>query len=766
MTPTRKEEQEKLWGLLRNELAHDRRVTLLDVLKKGSENGISLSPLDLWSSSARLGREAGGGGLCPPMVSDFIVSLLNGMEASAVLDPWVGFGTLLRPVVDALRPQGFVGIYPSADVLEGAQIVLPPAEAGRYEVQDLTRDAVHGAEEFDAIVSIPPFGAPRRKVTVAEREIYDHAGNALVLQAAVRLKPSGVGAFVVTPSFLFGRRPKSVISQLGHFGLYVDACFLFAEGTFRPLASIETYLVVIRRGEEPSKMFVAEASPSGEARDLVLANYRERRVAEEPELGGLVVRSEFKGLRQMISARTLTRQTARLRLPPRRLGDLCTSIIRCPAGRAEIPEVENSFFLPLVRPGQCRFDASTLPSNPREWAHVHVDPQLSEARVVAGFLDSPLGRLSIQTQVGSTFVPRLPFSSLEDVHVWLPDLDGQRSVIEVDQRLRSLGEEVEALRTQLWQRLDKADQVEANVERVNREDTFPHWLDTLPFPLASILWTYHTQKEDPLKAYNQLDHFFEALAEFLAVLLLSAVRQDESVFEEVWPSVSSGLSDIGMTLERTSMGTWVAVFENLAKVVRSDLDDADAREHWRRLFACDDHELLGAIISKKMVTVLKQANAWRNGWRGHGGIVGDDEARRRATEYVSLLLDVRGLLENRWENYPLVLARSGRYSNGLHSYSVHRVAGTRTPFDVSEIVLKQPMEDGQLHMVAPRLGVACPLLPFVRLGASPADAQSACYFYNRVQLGGVRYVSYHFETQPELIEPFPGARALLEELGA
>ena len=757
-----RDDQQRAWRLLDTQRGREPMSVPL-LVRTAREHDIDLTPKEIWELGARL-DEGGGAGLCPPLVSDFIVALLGGCHVADLLDPWMGLGTLLRPVVESIQPSRFVGIHPNQTALETARLVLPEGDNGEYRLGGCDGAALAHAEEFDAVVSVPPFGLKRPPFTINERELRDDGGNELLLRAALRLRPTGIAMVVVPPSFFFARRANGVAANLSHFGLFVDAAFLLPGGTFRPLTNIESYLIVVRRGEAPDSMFVAEAATS--TANEVLANYGKRKAAKEPELGALVPRDEFTGLRQLVSARTLERQTKRLKLPARRLGDICAAIVRCPRTRDEIPTVDNSFFLPLAGAAKCRFEAGSLPKNPGQWAHVHVDPQLAEARVVAGYLDGPLGRLVIESHGAGSMVPTLRLSAVSELPVWLPNLEQQRSIIEVDQRLRSLSEELDGLRSQLWRRLDTADDVATNLQRVNNEDTFPLWLDTLPFPLASILWTYHSLKDAPLKRYNQLDFFFEGLAQFLAVLVVSAVRQDDSAFPEAWKKVQKTLSQGHMTLRRATLGTWVAVYEALAKLVRSDLSDADAAKHWLRLFACDDLDLLSGLVNKKMVALLKQANRLRNGWRGHGGIVGDTEAHHRELQYYELLLDFRGLVENRWEMYPLVLPRSGRYSQGLHHYSVESVVGTRTPFDGVSMILKQPMEDGQLHMAAPRLGATCPLLPLVRLGASPADKMNACYFFNRVEAEGLKYVSYHFEDQPEITRTFENAQAVLQELSA
>ncbi len=71
------------------------------------------------------------------------------------------------------------------------------------------------------------------------------------------------------------------------------------------------------------------------------------------------------------------------------------------------------------------------------------------------------------------------------------------------------------------------------------------------------------------------------------------------------------------------------------------------------------------------------------------------------------------------------------------------------------------MEDGQLHLLASGGNRALSLLPFIGM-SSPTSAQNACYFYNRRQGEKLRFVSYHFETEAEVIEVFSDTESALK----
>mgnify|MGYP000933582170 FL=1 len=66
------------------------------------------------------------------------------------------------------------------------------------------------------------------------------------------------------------------------------------------------------------------------------------------------------------------------------------------------------------------------------------------------------------------------------------------------------------------------------------EEDIGNWIETLPFPLASILYAYDAEGEDE-KKIRYLLHFFEALSEFNVTILLSAISQDLSFTKKTSP---------------------------------------------------------------------------------------------------------------------------------------------------------------------------------------------------------------------------------------
>ena len=404
---------------------------------------------------------------------------------------------------------------------------------------------------------------------------------------------------------------------------------------------------------------------------------------------------------------------------------------------------------------------------PHNCAQVILDREVADPRYVASFFNSAMGR-TVRELGGATHktIPQLSQREVSELVVFLPAKEAQLRVIETDSRASSLLSEVSELREKLWQQPLQERNVRAALDGVNRNEGFSIWLDTLPFPLASILWAFHAAEGDDHKQYAHLDHFFEALAEFLATFALSAFRTSEALFVREWPTIRDTLTTNGLSIQRATTGTWNVIAERLFKRARTMLS-GEQLDECLRAFRIGDRAVLDTLLNKNLVSAIRHANTLRNDWRGHGGVVGDRTAYERRVELVNLLDEVREQLGTVWTRYRLV--RGGKMElldNGIYKIQLETIMGRSYPFRSVTVELEQPLTSGQLYFLGDDEPQALQLLPFISLRSGPGDVQNACYFFNRIEAEEVRLVSYHFEPTPQLTGDFSEMRSLVDELSA
>jgi hypothetical protein len=147
---------------------------------------------------------------------------------------------------------------------------------------------------------------------------------------------------------------------------------------------------------------------------------------------------------------------------------------------------------------------------------------VADARYVAGFLNTPLGLALRESLNSGTTIPKLAKKTLQGGSLYLPSREIQVRTVESSATVSTIMSNLKELERDLWEHPRQIDSNIGAVSKYARRDNLTEWIDYLPFSLASILWTYHSVERSPKEAYEHLLHFFEALAEFMATVLLSA----------------------------------------------------------------------------------------------------------------------------------------------------------------------------------------------------------------------------------------------------
>jgi serine/threonine protein kinase len=290
------------------------------------------------------------------------------------------------------------------------------------------------------------------------------------------------------------------------------------------------------------------------------------------------------------------------------------------------------------------------------------------------------------------------------------------------------------------------------------------WADTLPFPLASILWHYDGEPNQAIKI-DYLLKFFEALAQFVATVQLSACVSDDEFFAINRSAWLRSTGQRPLDLETASFGAWVKLSELLGVTIRELLQTEDGPNRCCQLFRATNTELADALASPDLARIFQRALHRRNNWSGHGGIAGPHLHRERLSELEDLLDKTRALLGWSFEPWTLIRPASMTLSRGVFELTATILKGPNSSFRKKQIQLTQALDAGRLYLLNDGNLRALEMAPFVRVLAG-RTGQDACYFYNRVEGAAARWVSYHFHAEPELVLPDEDLRDLLVKLVA
>ncbi|MEG4280905.1 hypothetical protein QUA62_26065 [Microcoleus sp. MON1_C1] len=729
------------------------RPDALSILKEAKAQNI---PIDLEQMRLLVMQEGKASGLIfrPDFIPAFIASYLQDSAPQTILDCWAGIGGMLSPLVQRFEPSVAIGINQHISEHEAANL-LHGDKTIDWKLGEPLQLLDEIDTRFDVVVGCPPFACPPTSLTLSWDNnlinLHDDLGNILLLKTCQLLEPEGVGFFIVSSSFLREQRERKVYTHLEHFGLFIDAALSLPSGTFAPLTQIESLLLIIRR-QKPLRLFVGELK-SDQTSNVLLQNLKARKRGKTFQLGTLVDSTSFRSFSTLVAEYEIKELAKGLGLSPTPLSEICTAInLPKRIEGEEFSDLPNAVYLPIIGRAPAVYSLFNLKIKPQNYIQLVLNPNKAIAEYVANFLNTALGQKIRESLVSGTFIPKINKSQLVNAAFYLPQIEIQSKIVGVQSIITDLSTQLDSLQRKLWNHPQRYKEMQKDVGLLNHVDNFETWVESLPFPLASILWAYHADNN----VKDKIDHlflFFEALSQFTAVVMLSAYAAADKAFymkhSGAWREQDSKSKFKDWVLKST-FGGWINLGRNLAKTTRRLKEDKKNKERLLELFGRPEHDFLEMLTNKEIFNELDAINKHRNEWKGHGGAANSQEYTRRLTLLESNLAKVRQVITNNWETALLLLPDSSKYSGGIYDYQVKELKGTRTPFKKIMVKTRYVMEDEKLYLLHANQQTPVELVPFVRMLASPNKEQNACYFYNRQEGNKVRWVSYHFDSQPEV----------------
>jgi hypothetical protein len=712
--------------------------------------------------------------LVPGELLSLFQRLVEGVSPRVICDPWAGIGAVIAAVQEVHSNAKAYAF--TRNVSEEAVGTILAPEAG-WTLGDPIKLVRTLTEPIDLAVSILPFGLKQNRPANfstkdgSSMKFRTDLGHALLIATLDHLSLNGVGLFVVEPSFFWS--PKSVRWELDELGFSLSAAFALPAGTFAPYTQISTHLVVIGR-KATKRLFVAQLSRDEKTNDQIVANFRGSVDTGTVELGCFIESANFRTLADIRLKDSLLQMKHSFGCPPRHLGELALQINRLHSRDAkEFEPLENAIFIPLVGKSFVHTSDADLTLKLHNYAQVVIDKSLSDARFVAQFLNTELGREIREAHKTGITIQTLSTEGLKKLPIFIPSLETQTRMLEIRARiageesaLLGLQNELASLLRDMWRnpsdtaqisdRLDRfASRLSPNI-RKNVAGNLEEWFESLPFPLSSILRAWQATALDDFKTkYEHLLHFFEAMAEFTSVIFLSAFSSQETAFQQHREALARGLQKQNLSFLRPTFGTWKVVIEYLGSRTRSLLSGSeDDRTVCGEMFADPSLSLPVAISRQELMPIVSATNKRRNEWTGHGGVVGQSEARLRNEELLLQLQKFRDATGDVWVTADLLQPLNCKPRQGIFENDVAILTGSNSEFLKEKRKMATWLDLDRLYIAQKSAPRALALLPLIRVGPSPSSATNACYFFNRMERDGARFVSFHFVDQPELTGDF------------
>ncbi|MFH5804972.1 hypothetical protein [Alienimonas sp. DA493] len=740
----------RLWELA-TEL-RDGELSVENVTRVYQREHGPVPPAALYKFSTKLGRAGSGHGVdhvIPPWVAEFVASAaaaVSPAKPESIFDPWAGGGLLTVPVASHLSAWAVAYCYSDAaaemlERLEGAERVTVLREAEPEEDGDLF-DETKAAAPVDVVACSLPWGMRPRRGNGGGPKSFDASEDTLIAAGCRRLKPGGAGLFLVTDKFFIRHRADGQERLAEELGFGLEAAFELPAGTFSPSTAVTAHLIVLRSGAS-GPVFTGRATEDRDRRETLLENLKAGREDRDPSLGVAVSAEEFRGFTHFERRQQLDLQVRRQGLEWVSLASLGDLSI---AGRGgDSGDRPGAVYIPEHEAGQAA-TAIDLPTGPRRVHRLDPDTEKVNPEYLATWLNTPAGRLWRRSHSAGTAMPMLSASLLRSADVPLPrgGLAVQNEAVACRDAIAALRREVDELETKLWAKPAAAADIRVLVKKVNHEDRFDDWVETLPFPLASVLRGTRHGGDAPNERVTRKVHFFEALGRFVGTVLLSGFTAHDPSWAVLGPKLQTALGTKNLSLSRSTFGTWKVTIDILSKAGRTMLNDEP--DLAAELFRVSDRDVLQMVFAKRHPDVLGRANAIRNSAVGHVGRTPEARAIETDRQLEALIGEVRETYGVLWERYRLLAPVPGQmsYRNGRLTQPVRVVTGTRVPFAQEAVETPTPMDEEKLHLRGLDEARSLELLPLVKLKGTPAAEQNSCYFYDRVEgVAGCRFIAYH-----------------------
>lgn len=475
-------------------------------------------------------------------------------------------------------------------------------QTGIEPLEELNSD-----DNYDLVLADLPFGPVVPNAThlsIAEKICEMNTSNYIVLTFAGNITTSSQG--------------RKWLGELEKKGIYVCAVIDIPAGIYKPITMIESRLIFFSKSRT-EEIFLAKLMYEEDAEAIIDNFIYHKNSLKTERIGKWFAKKEYQDFSEYEN------QNRKIRLGKKlsksyngdlvRIKDICVKI-DAPKKEGFDEECEAAVYIPKLGKTKAVTRITEFDIKGQNYFRVVVDQE----KIIPGFLAFVLNteagiELRLRAMSGAT-IPFLNSKNVLDISIPLPSLEIQTEILKLDSELNQIVQESNKLREKLKQTPASYKSIRKEIKDINnRGDKFEQWIESLPYPVATILKRYQVATDDAHKQ-EMLLYFYEAYSIFEAAILVGAYGKYS---DEKTESMDVDAS----FFEKASFGSWVKMDRAISKSIRKRLDNKETMDKILECFCTEDRTVINAICNNDICNVLQGACDNRNSWKGHSGITGE-----------------------------------------------------------------------------------------------------------------------------------------------
>ena len=750
----------KLWNFL-NELRKQgvNFETITDVIQEMRSNDIQIGMNEIrLISSMYPFRHQGDWHILPDFVFNFIIDYFNTLSPNTILDPFAGIGIHLFELNKALNIKECTGIILYKNDYDVAKEIDVKNEinylVGLDNINTIQR-------KYDAIFTFPPFGLSIRKLGeppygwATENLGFsdfqnmnikdDNLEHLLLLKSSLLLEENGIGIFILSNKFTNKKNKNSVYNNLNKFNLYVDAILNIPSGSLSQTTISSTLVIISKKMRRD--LFIGELANNDHHNKSLLNNLINRKSGKIPQLGHRLDYDSFNSWDYFITENEINNIARKLKSKKVPLKSVVFDVNLTKLKEADgFKEIPNSVYLPLLGTQNAESTKSELKIKAHNYAQIVLDPEKALSDYVSIFYSSQIGK-KIRSLLSVGYIPKISKGRLLQSDIYLPTLGIQRKVVNTQSKITDKITQLNSLKSELWNFPENVDTIMFSLESFNEEDTLENWMKYLPFPLASILQAYIAELSSERKT-RRLLLFYEALSQLNTIILMSGFHSNIEKAHELYERLNTSEFNFKERIEKPTFDTWINLGRFYGKHLRA-MNQGETKKMVYELFAHPNDRFIEMISNKQLYTLLDEVKELRNEWTGHGALPSKKTWDGRETILESKLSQLQKLISTCYYGSILISPLESEYSEGIYNYKVMSLMGSNTLFNKIKMYTTIPLDKKRLYIIHENQTRPIELLPFIALHESPETEKNACYFYNKMDNGSSKWLSYHFDSKSE-----------------